>query len=178
MSKKGTGNTTKYSPTEIPEPWERQPQEPAKAFEAFCLYRDMKPKERSVEKVGQKQGKRWTGYMRDWSAKWKWVSRAAEYDSHMDKQARELDRKEREEMSKLHIKAARAMLTKALQGLQAIPPEEMSANDISRMIEVSSKLERLSRGESTESVETFGKEGAPPAVQIYLPSNGREKKND
>lgn len=173
---KTAGNTTKYSPTDIPEPWERQALEPAKAFEAFCVYRDMPPKERSLDRVRQKIGKGSVRHIEGWSSKWKWVSRASEYNAYMDKQARELDMKEREEMSKLHIKAARAMLTKALKALNAIPPENMSANDISRMIEVSSKLERLSRGESTESVETFGKDGAPPAVQIYLPSNGREKK--
>ena len=167
-------NKCRYSPDGIPEPWERQAGEPPKAWEAFTIYRSMPAKERSVQKVGERQGKKWVSYMQDWSAKWRWVDRAAEYDNYLDRQKMEQEAKNRKEMYDMHIKAARAMLGKALKALQSIPAEDMSANDISRMIEVASKLERISRGETTESIEAFGKEGAPPVVQIYIPDNGRE----
>lgn len=167
-------NHAKYTPEGVPEPWERQAGEPTKAWEAFVMYRDLPPKERSVRRVGEMQGKRWVSYMEDWSAKWQWVERAGQFDAYKDKQKRDLAEQERKEMSELHIKAARAMLTKALQALKAIPAEEMSASDITKMVEVSSRLERLSRGESTDSVESYGREDRPSAVQIYLPSNGRE----
>jgi len=166
------------NPKQMPEPWDRQPGETAKAFEAFTVYRDIPARTRSVRNTAIEMGKNSKSHIEQWCAKWKWVERARLYDTEQDKLRRELAEKEREEMAQLHIKAARAMLTKALKGLQSIPENEMTPNDVSRMIEVSSKLERLSRGEPSESTEMFGREGAPAAVQIYLPTNGREKKED
>lgn len=168
------------NPEKMPEPWDRQPGESAKAFRAFVDYRDTPAEERSIRKTAQNVGKKdysyIPGHYKNWAAEWKWVERAKLYDVEQDRQRRELAEKEREEMAQLHIKAARAMLTKALKGLQAIPEDEMTPNDVSRMIEVASKLERLSRGEPSESTEMFGREGAAVPVQIYLPTNGREKK--
>lgn len=162
----------------IAEPWDRQPGESSKAFAAFCIYRDTPPAERSVRDTTKKMGKKNTSYINAWCTKWKWIDRARIYDSEQDKLNRALQEKERKEMTKMHIGAARSMLKKALQGLQSIAPEEMKAGDISKMIEVASKLERLSRGEPSESTEITGKDGGAVPVQIYLPSNGREKKED
>jgi len=160
---------------DLPEPWERQLGEGAKPFEAFKIYRDMGVGKRGIRKVVQELNKSHTLIAR-WSTEHAWVERVNQYDAHLDKLQLEKEEKERKEMSELHIKTARSMLSKALTGLQAIPANEMKAADITKMIEVATKLERLSRGESTESVETFGKAGAIPAVQIYLPSNGKEAK--
>jgi hypothetical protein len=157
----------------IPEPWEQQPQEPPKAFQAFTIYRNMPANERSVRKTAEKLG-RYASYMEKWCSKWSWVERARAHDAFVDKETRESAQREREIMVEMHIKAARAMITKALQGLQKIPVDEMTAQDVTKMIDVAAKLERLSRGDATENVETYGREGAPPAVQIYIPSNGRE----
>lgn len=168
------------NPEKMPEPWDRQPGESAKAFRAFVDYRDTPAEERSIRATAQRLVKKDYSYIprhyKDWASMWKWVERSRLYDAEQDRRRRELAEKEREEMAQLHIKAARAMLTKALKGLQAIPEDEMTPNDVSRMIEVASKLERLSRGEPSESTEMFGREGAAVPVQIYLPTNGREKK--
>ncbi|NLB82491.1 MAG: hypothetical protein GX800_12990 [Clostridiaceae bacterium] len=160
----------------LPEPWERLPKETARAFEAFIDYRDSGT-DRSIRSTAQKLCKNRTT-IAEWCKKYNWVERAVQYDAELDRQARERNEKEREEMAQLHIKAARAMLTKALKGLQAIPDDAMTPNDVSRMIEVASKLERLSRGEPSESTEMFGREGTAPLVQIYLPTNGREKESE
>lgn len=53
--------------------WERQPEETARAYEAFVVYRDLGPA-RSLAKVGQALGKS-TGLMERWSRTHEWVAR-------------------------------------------------------------------------------------------------------
>jgi hypothetical protein len=132
------------------QPWDRQPGESSKAFEAFCLYRDMGT-ERSIRKVAQNLSKS-TTLIRGWSSKYNWVERATLYDAELDRQAREKRQKEILEMRDRHAKLATQLLTKAAKGLLKLSDEDISANDVARLVEVGAKLERLSRGESTENV--------------------------
>jgi hypothetical protein len=53
--------------------WERQEPESARAYEAFCHYRDLGPS-RSLAKVGQELGKS-VGLMERWSSEHDWVAR-------------------------------------------------------------------------------------------------------
>jgi len=65
--------------------WEIQPEETAKSFSAFCIYRDF-GKERTLEKVQEKLRKN-SGYLRvlyNWSSKHKWVERVKAYDVYLD----------------------------------------------------------------------------------------------
>lgn len=69
--------------------WERQPGESREAFEAFKLYRDMPPRDRSVDAAfhtatgRQKGGKRAAGRWWKWSADYEWKARAEAYDRHL-----------------------------------------------------------------------------------------------
>ena len=68
------------------EPWERQPQESAEAFEAWVRYRDMKPR-RSTYKVAVGLAKA-GALVRRWSARWGWIDRARLYDNYLDAEVR------------------------------------------------------------------------------------------
>jgi len=78
----------------MPKPWEKQPEETSKAFEAFRLYRDYGAG-RSLRKVAEKHfegsaGK--LGWIETWSSKYGWVARCEAWDAHQDdirRQARE-----------------------------------------------------------------------------------------
>ncbi len=66
--------------------------ETAKAYAAFCLYRDMGAGRsidaaylRATSKVGQRASKVWV----DWSSKYNWVERAKLYDAYLGNKARE-----------------------------------------------------------------------------------------
>ena len=67
-------------------PWERQPDESAKAFEAFVIYRDM-GLQRGVRKVGDQLHKSLT-LMSRWSSQHNWPERAAAWDVEQDRIAR------------------------------------------------------------------------------------------
>ena len=157
------------------EPWERQEGETAKAFEAFCKYRDMGP-DRSLRKVVQALNKNLTT-IAEWSTKYDWVKRVASWDAEQDRIARQQQLKEIKAMRNRHAGMAKAMIVKAGRALQKIPDDEIKASDISRMIEVASKLERISRGDVGEVIEERNGGEAISPVQIYIPSNNREKKD-
>lgn len=163
-------------------PWDRQPGEGAKAYEAFNKYLLM-GEERSYRKVAHELGKS-GALISGWCSKYKWVERVAAWD---EEQLR-LDRKEQQEaiarMRKRHAALATQMLTTATLGLQNLMNEIKSkgacltANDISRLTEVASKLERISRGDSGEVVEERDGGKAPDPVSIYIPDNGRGVDDD
>lgn len=157
-------------------PWERQPGESAKAYEAFSEYRDMGAS-RSLAKVGQKLGKSKT-MMEKWSAKFTWVERAEQWDTEQDRLIRISLTKDIGAMRKRHADVARAMLIKAAKALQKIPDDEIKASDISRMVDVASKLERISKGDVGEVVEERQGESVANPVQFYMPDNGRDSEEE
>lgn len=163
-----------------PKPWERQKDETPKPFEAFCVYRDMGT-ERSLSKVATKLQKSDTIIGR-WSSKYSWVKRVTEWDAEQDRINREAAEKERikaiKKMHDRHIKLAEDMLEKAAAALLSIPDEEIKARDIVSLVDSGTKLERLSRGDAGDVVETREGEAAIPAVQFYIPSNGRDQSDD
>lgn len=159
-----------------PEPWERQPEETAKPFEAFCVYRDMGP-DRSLSKVAEKLQKSDT-LMGRWSRAYDWVKRATAWDAEQDRIARQQQIQEIKKMRKRHAGIASAMLVKAATALQRLPEDEISASDITRMVDVASKLERISRGDVGDVIEERNGGEAINPVQIYIPSNGRDNQDN
>ena len=160
-----------------PKPWDRRPGETTKAYEAFCKYRDM-GRERSLSKVAKELQKSAT-IMGRWSGQHDWVKRAAKWDDEQDRIEREIAQKEQakaiRDMRKRHADLATAMLAKSARALQRIPDDEIKATDISRMVDVASKLERISRGDVGEVVEERDGGTAPPPVTFYIPDNFRDK---
>jgi hypothetical protein len=136
--------------------WDRQPGESSKAYAHFCLYRDMGVGRslRQMEKLDD-----CTSQLRQlmrWSSKWRWVERCQLYDDYNERQLRVQQEKERREMHKRHariavlgqniaVKAMEALLGKVQNGEQAVAPA-----DLTRLVDVSVKVERLARGEPTE----------------------------
>lgn len=159
-----------------PEPWERQNGETAKAYAAFCAYRDLGP-DRSIRKAGEMLGKNQTT-LEQWSAKNSWGERAAKWDDEQDRIARQEQLAEIKRMRKRHADLATAMLVKAAKALQRLPEDEIGGGTISKMVETASKLERISRGDVGDVIEERDGGAAIPAVQFYMPDNGRDRKEE
>lgn len=157
-------------------PWERQDNETPKQFEAFKIYRDM-GEERSLTKVAQ-QLKKSTTLMGRWSGINNWVERCAAWDAEQDRLLRQQQLKDIKSMRKRHADIATAMLIKAAKGLQAIPDNEIKPQDVARMVDVASKLERISRGDVGDVVEQRDGGESVSAVQIYIPDNTRQDEDD
>lgn len=161
-------------------PWERQENETPRAYEAFCVYRDLGPG-RSITKTSQALHKNRTT-IGEWSTKNDWVKRATAWDDENDRLARELAQKEQAEaikkMRKRHAALAMKMLEKAEAAIDSIIDEDIKPTDIPRMVDVAAKLERISLGDVGDVIEERDGGEAIPAVQFYIPSNGRDKKDE
>lgn len=69
-----------------PRPWDRLPDEPPRAYEAFCFYLELGMR-RSLDRLGRerypgpgtrKRGR--TGRLETWSKRWRWRERADAFD--------------------------------------------------------------------------------------------------
>jgi len=157
-------------------PWERQDGESAKAFEAFRTYRDLGPS-RSIAKACSVL--RGPGFSRDmfktWSARWKWVNRAAQWDSYLDEQRRKETENEITKMNKRHAEAAKMFQSKAIERLRNINLEEIDASQAIRFLAEGVKIERLAMGISDKvEHEITGAGGGPIAVVDQTPERVAE----
>lgn len=154
-------------------PWERQPDESAKNYEAFKIYYEMGV-DRSLRKVAEKLEKSET-LMGRWSGQFDWVKRADAWDKEQERLARIENQKEIAKMRKRHAQLARKVLEKVDEALDELQSEDVGAANIGRLIDVASKLERISLGDVGEVVEERQGEAAASPVTFYIPSNGRDQ---
>src|SRR5262245_11066367 len=161
----------------MPHLFEQQSRESSKAFAAFNLYLNLGP-QRSLAAVAQKLAK--SGQLlKRWSTKFEWPSRVQAYDAHLaivEREAAEAlaranaaEREKRkqqvlDEEWELHSEAIRA----GREALKRFYEKGKGATlgDIARMLEVASKLGRLSTGlsEKPEASE----EGRPVRIEVTL----------
>lgn len=156
--------------------WDRIPGETPREYQKFCAYRDMntadKPiRTRSLGKLAKEIGFS-LDHLKKLSVKNDWVSRCAAYDEHLDRMAREQSEAEIMEMRKNHALLASQMIKKAAKRLLTIPEEEITATDIVRLVDVGVKIERLSRGESTENKQISGEAKITHQGEVKVRSPG------
>jgi hypothetical protein len=158
--------------SELPSaPWEQQPGESARAFGAFCLYRDLGPRRSLRAAAAAFYGRTSAASERQvdkWSRAFGWVERASAWDRHLDAEARKAQEEARREMVERHVREARALQAKALERLRALCPEELGPGDLLRYIVEAAKLERLALGEpdTVQRHELTGRGGG--ALQFTL----------
>lgn len=131
--------------------YERKEGETAKAFEAFAKYRDLGIT-RSIREVAQELNKS-VAMIGRWSSANNWVERVRKYDKDMDRVAILENEKKRRDMVKRHANQAMMFQSKILERLNSLNPDELSPNDLIRWFTEAVKIERLSRGESTDIAE-------------------------
>lgn len=159
--------------------WEQQLGESGTLFAHFVFYRDMRyPKvtrqvkdedgkikktttetvmdgtvpyeKRSLRKTAEALGMN-KRTIANQSAKWDWVRRCEAYDAHVDRMNREANEAAIRKMKQDHALLAQQMIRKATRRLLTMPDDEISAAELARIVDVGVKVERLSRGESTEN---------------------------
>lgn len=133
--------------------WDQQPGETVKAFEAFRTYRDMGPTRTIMKALKLNTGKENTRGRYDvWSMQNDWVNRCNAYDRFMDQQYTNGVAKQVKDMAERHAAMASVFLNKVVQRLQTIDPNSLTPDQLLKWFDVCTKVERLSRGESTENV--------------------------
>ena len=152
-------------------PWERVSGESPQAWKAFQAYRDL-GQDRTIRAAAEKIGKG-KSTLDKFSMDFGWVDRAAAWDREQDRVAQKAQLAAIKKMRREHADLGYSMLIKAARAMKRLPDDEIKASDISRMVEVGSKLERIARGDVGEVVEEREGESLPP-VTFYIPENGRE----
>ena len=112
------------------------------------------------------------------AVKYTWTKRVAAWDEEKDRVGRTAQLAEIQKMRKRHAKLATDMLAKAAEALKHIPIEDIRPGDISRMVDIASKLERISMGDVGEVIEERDGGKAESPVHFYIPSNGRDSLSD
>lgn len=134
-------------------PWDRQPDEPATAYEAFRLYRDLTPSQRTNIAAVAEQSDMSTVDCLACATEWNWRVRAETWDEvcHRIDDAERLDAIR--QMHAVHRRAGRAALTKAVQALNQLQPEEMTPPQIARLLDLGARLERSTLIVSVEELQ-------------------------
>ena len=133
--------------------WQQLPRETDKAYQAFVVYRNLEPKERSLARVGSELVKSRTLLSR-WSAQWNWVERAREWDHYQELKRLERRIEEKQKMDETHLKIVRGMRNKIIEALSKMDPQVLAVDmrEMRSWISEFIKLERLIMGEP-ESIE-------------------------
>ena len=154
------------------EPWERMPGESVRNYEHFCAYRDMRytpaasadelPKlnlkgKRSLRDLADQLGIKNFRTLGNLSTRFNWQTRCDAYDLYILRCQRDQNEIKILKMLDNHAAIAEQTLRRALRRLFSLADDEISAADMVRMIDIGVKVERLSRGESTEKQEVSGK---------------------
>ena len=124
-------------------PWEQQPGESAKAFEAFAIYRDMSA-DRSVRKVTQRLNKSLT-LIGKWSSRYNWPERARAYDRDLDRQAHAQAVRDVRSMTNRHIRIAMQLQAKALEALEQLNVATLSPKMQLAFLAKATEIERMNR---------------------------------
>jgi len=128
-----------------PDPWERQPREAAKAYAAFCAYRDMPAAQRSRWELARQLAKSRQLVSR-WSARWRWVERAEAWDAELDRQKRLKQVEAIQEMAERQAGIALMYQQKILERLREVDAGQLGIRDLATWLDVATKVEREARG--------------------------------
>jgi hypothetical protein len=141
--------------------YDRQWDEPEDAWTAFYRYRDTPgPRPHLDDFAGV------TGYglttLKRWYAQHAWASRLVAWDQRVDQARQGATLRGVEEMHARHIRLAKEGLECAELAIAKIKADlkkdfgRMKPQEVARLVDVLTKLERISRGEATERVDGEG----------------------
>lgn len=156
-------------------PWERQPGESEKAYQAFVAYREQEPPRRIAD-VSDTLHKS-IALINRWSQKHLWLQRVSHFDVNRERSRAAETKEQRREMNERHAKLAKAMSGKVAQRIQALRPEELSPGELGRWMQVISMVERLALGEATERTESTSLVGQMVDVEVHA-AGGEEFDRD
>jgi hypothetical protein len=159
-------------------PFEQQPDETAKAFEAFRVYLNLGPA-RSLAEVARNLGKS-EGLIERWSRRHHWGERISEHGKHIAVLTRKaevqvvnefaLERAKRnaaQEESEWQTRCELlALAREKIQKWREKPEKLGTLEGIARLLELASKLGRLSCGMATDKTETEVQETRTLSVEF------------
>ena len=153
--------------------WERRKGERSKAYSAFCLYRNLGPRGRSLTEAASlyyaTKGKPKVYQLKRWSVRYNWVERCEAFDDFIDEQKRQkyLDDQLKMADRQASLGCKLQELGEAMLDDLLVKKETVKGNilDIVRSLRTGTEFERLGRGAPTQIVEEQGKERDVVVIQ-------------
>lgn len=155
-------------------PWERQPGETTKAWQAFVLYRDStetRTIQRVAEMIAEAENRNPVtvrNVMSTWVRDNHWRERAEAYDLHVDQRLREARETELEALNRRQMQEGATLQTIAMRRLVGAPagpnnqpavtplnPETMDWDHAFRSMELGARLERVAAGLPTDITKSL-----------------------
>ena len=133
----------KATPVDL-RPWEQQPGETAAQYEAFAVFRDMPPADRSKRDVAKQLDKHESLIYR-WASQRDWNNRVREYDAYLERLALDETARQVTAMHKRQIGISMKMQEVCLKGLQNLIPELMKPNEIRLLLKLAIEMESSNR---------------------------------
>lgn len=127
-------------PVEDRDLWERQPREPARAYETFRTFRDLGTGRSIAALVDQTGANPRT--VKHWHSDWCWRDRARAWDEHLYRAEDDVRLEELRRMHRAHSTAGRLALTKAISALRVLPDASITGPVAVRLLDVGARLER------------------------------------
>jgi hypothetical protein len=118
------------------DPWERMPKEPARAYEAFRVWRDAGPT-RKVSVVAALASER---QIRRWRGTYRWEHRARAWDVEVHRIADQDRLAAIRSMDEAHRNTARFLLSLGITSLQNA--ESLTPHQAARLVDLAARLER------------------------------------
>jgi len=145
------------------EPWRRQPGESAPAYEVFLKYLTTRPAERDEALKAMKTIEDMNKIAR-WMQVNRWQERAKNYDEHLavtildqTESERALAAQKRMEVSSALLDVAKAQILEWKNDIEEGRPVRLTPSEVSKLVEIGCKIDRLEHGESTENVSVKGR---------------------
>jgi hypothetical protein len=141
--------------------YDRQWEEPEDAWTAFQRYRDLPSPRPSLDGFTVSSGYS-PSRLKGWYVRHQWASRLVAWDQRIDQTRQAATLRGVEEMAARHIGLAKLALEAVEKSLVKINKDldtdfgRMKPHEMARLLEVATKLERLSRGEATERIDGEG----------------------
>jgi hypothetical protein len=168
-------------------PYDRQPHEPDKAWNAFLKYRNLGP-ERALKKVVEELAKptRYLAQIQKWSGIWAWHARAVEWDREIDTRSRKARlaaaaraSNEMTAVAESLWKLAARDLVRWHRKIEVAQTEILSPTELQKLVDTGMRLHRLAIGEPLEDGDRIvarigvGSDGGQ-AIVIYHPEKDPE----
>jgi hypothetical protein len=133
------------------ESWECLKGENAKAYAAFCVFRDLKA-ERNIKNAvdlfekNERKRKRSYSTWRGYAADFRWKERAADYDRYLERLKQEELRKTIEAQGELHREVTAKMLDVVKRKLETVNPDDLSHGTVTEWVSTAIKADRERAG--------------------------------
>jgi hypothetical protein len=166
---------------EPPRPWERNPGEPGRAFEAFRCFRDLGPA-RTVARAAvhfyripedetardPEVGQRYAPRLYGWHKRYQWRVRAEAFDVEMDRRAYQARLDAIQAMNLGYVALGEAMRNKVLARIAGLDPERIHPKDVPVWARAAQEVERMGYGMGTSVQHQITGPGGGPLQHAHL----------